>query len=151
VDGTKTLIDHARDAAQHSYAPRSLLHVGTAIQTANDIYQGANFENDSYGATICAERAAMAHVLAHEGQLNVGPEIRRIALYAEWDSRLDTKPTLVTVSPCGICRQVLYQFAPTAGVEFLLDGAYTTKTVQELLVHPFELASLEGRGPERTS
>jgi cytidine deaminase len=130
-------MDRAIAASQHSYAPNSHFHVGAAIRTATDIYDGANFENDSYGATICAERAAVGHAIAHEGVCDKELAIVRIALHVWRDPAFGPPPR--TVSPCGICRQVLYQFAPTAPIDFLENGVIITKLVQDLLPFPFTL------------
>lgn len=53
------LLDLAKEARTHSYAPYSQFAVGAAILTASGrIYTGANVENASFGLTICAERVA---------------------------------------------------------------------------------------------
>ena len=59
-DELEKLLEHARQAASHAYAPYSGFRVGAALKLANgEIVTGANVENVSYGLTICAERSAL--------------------------------------------------------------------------------------------
>jgi phosphoserine phosphatase len=84
---------------RHSaYAPYSNLRVGAAILSDEDqIFTGCNFENGAYGSTICAERAAVAKMIA-AGQRR----IRAIAV---------TSDLLEPIPPCGDCLQVISEFA----------------------------------------
>ena len=93
------LIESARRAAQRSYAPYSGFSVGAAL-LADDgsIYPGCNVESAAFGATICAERAALASAVT-DGKTS----FRMLAVYTDTD-----EPT----SPCGICRQMLMEFSP---------------------------------------
>ncbi len=88
----------AKKAMENAYAPFSRFHVGAALLTKKgNVYLGVNVENSSYGATVCAERAAVsAAVTAGER------EFQSIAIVANGEK----------VFPCGICRQFLYEFAP---------------------------------------
>ena len=59
------LLDQARRAREHAYAPYSHFTVGAAVLTAaGEIFTGANIENASFGATICAERLAIFTAVA---------------------------------------------------------------------------------------
>ena len=92
-----TLSQAAYEAQKRAYAPYSHYRVGCAGWAQNGkVYCGANIENGSFGATLCAERVAVA--LAHMD--NAGP-FEKMVLVA-----LDS-PT-----PCGICRQVLIERSP---------------------------------------
>ena len=88
----------AKKAAENAYAPFSNFCVGAALLTQRgDVYLGVNVENSSYGATICAERAAVISAVTSGDR-----EFAKIAIVANGHK----------VLPCGICRQFLYEFAP---------------------------------------
>ena len=100
------LVSAARSAAQAAYAPFSQFKVGAAVIMKDDpgerIFRGSNVENSSYGGTICAERAAIFNA--------AGQKLRRISMLAvstpaTLDMPLDQR------SPCGLCRQVIREFA----------------------------------------
>ena len=118
------LIEAARQAREHAYAPYSGFNVGAAIETTSgSVYLGANVENASYGATICAERTAVGNMIAAGERA-----IRRVAVYAEG-------PTLSM--PCGICRQVLGEFGPDATVIAAGPSVVRTIALSELMPLPF--------------
>ena len=94
------LITAARNAAKSAYAPYSKFHVGAAILlTDGRVVTGANFENASYGLSLCAETVALAKI-ANNGDLANVAEIAVIG---------GTGPD--PVRPCGHCRQVLNEAA----------------------------------------
>jgi cytidine deaminase len=118
------LVAAARAVRENAYAPYSGFRVGAALETANGgLYVGANVENASYGATICAERAAVFGMVA-AGERN----IVRVAVYAEG-------PELAM--PCGMCRQVLVEHGRAAVVVVAGPGGSRTTTLSELLPEPF--------------
>ena len=91
------LIALAQDARHKAYAPYSHYQVGAALLAEDGtIYTGCNVENSSYGGTICAERTAVVKGVSEGAQ-----RFTAIAIV-----------TPNGVSPCGICRQVLYEFGP---------------------------------------
>lgn len=100
------LRDAARAAAAGAYAPHSGFTVGAALVMADDperrVFLGANIENATYGATICAERTAITQAAA--------AGFRRIAVLAVSCTRALDAP-IADRSPCGICRQVIAEFA----------------------------------------
>ena len=92
-----SLEDRARAAQQRSYSPYSKFKVGAALRASGQTFEGANIENASYSLTVCAERTAMlAAVLAG------ARELEEVAVCT------DVSPPS---SPCGACRQFLYEFA----------------------------------------
>jgi cytidine deaminase len=94
-----SLIEAAREAALHSYAPYSHFRVGAAVRLATGaVVTGTNVENASYGLTICAERSALVRAVAE-----FGPAIR-IAAVAVANLNDSASP------PCGACRQMLAEF-----------------------------------------
>lgn len=97
------LIEEARSARQKAYAPYSHFMVGAALITADGrIFHGCNVENSAYGSTICAERSAL--VSAYSSGYR---DIVAMAIVA------DTKGP---VSPCGSCRQMIYELAGKATI-----------------------------------
>jgi len=124
------LIRLARKARENAYAPYSNYRVGAAIEGEDGrLWSGANFENVSFGATICAERAAVAQMIVAGGR-----EIKRMAV-ATHDGG----------TPCGICLQVLREFAPDPQrLEIVVaaeDGGNQIFTLSQLL--PFGFGSSE--------
>ncbi|MCR4939241.1 MAG: cytidine deaminase [Treponemataceae bacterium] len=94
------LYNEAMKAASNAYAPYSKFRVGAAILLPDgEIQTGVNVENRSFGATNCAERTAVFAAVAR------GYRTFKAIAIATPDSDYP-------VSPCGICRQVLSEFAP---------------------------------------
>ena len=125
------LIAAARDVREHARADFSNFKVGAAIETADGtIVTGCNFENATYGLTICAERVAIFKALS-EGHR----EFRRMVVVAPPDA-----PT----PPCGACRQVLWEFAGNIEVILAnLDGETGRHWIAELLPQPFDARLLK--------
>ena len=123
------LLEHARQAAQHSYSPYSRFRVGAALLlTSGEIVTGTNVENVSYGLTICAERAALVRAVSQ-----FGPEIRIAAVAI---ANLNGKPS----PPCGACRQVLAEFIlPDAPVVFPGADGVQTAAFNDMLPFAFDL------------
>lgn len=122
----------ARDAA---YAPYSGFRVGAALLTADGAtYTGCNIENASFGATNCAERTA-AFKAVSDGRRSFAAIA--IASY-------DAAPCV----PCGICRQVLVEFARPDFVFLLVaaDGTYERHGMDGILPHPFRALGKGGEG-----
>ncbi len=118
------LLAFARDAQEKAYAPYSGFRVGAAVIANGDIYQGVNVENASYGATMCAERAAVAAAVKAGHR-----EIDAVAVVGDSED-----PTV----PCGVCRQVLAEFNPEMRVVMggRTDAVQVTR-LDELLPEPF--------------
>lgn len=91
------LVEAAWQARDNAYAPYSNFHVGAALLAADGrIFSGCNVENISYGLTNCAERVAIGAAVAAGVR-----EFLAVAVVAD---------TIVPISPCGACRQVLAEF-----------------------------------------
>ena len=125
------IVAKALEMVPRAYAPYSRFQVGAAVLAASGrIYGGANVENASYGAGVCAERNAIA------AAVNAGE--RRLAAVAVAGG----KDGVVTdfCPPCGICRQVMREFCdPAAFRVVLVKSAAETKsfTLAELLPESF--------------
>ena len=117
----RELVERAIEMAQKAYAPYSHFQVGAAVLAeSGKVYGGANVENASYGATICAERSAIfAAVNAGERKL---------------------KAIAVTATPCGMCRQVMREFCDPKAFKVVVAKTaddYKVFTLGELLPESF--------------
>ena len=122
------LLKAARKAMKNAHAPYSNFHVGAAfLTTKGEIFAGCNVENASYGLSNCAERTAIFSAVAE-----LGPkiEIRAIAVVNNHG---------VPCSPCGACRQVIYEFGPEATILFQGKKAWKKSHITELLPEGFRL------------
>ena len=126
------LIKYAIEARKNAYAPYSHFNVGAALLTKNGkIYTGCNIENSSYGASVCAERVAMFKAVS-EGER----EFTALALVT------DTKEP---VMPCGICRQVLAEFAPQLKIySATISGIVKETTLDKIFLDAFTMKNLGG-------
>lgn len=117
----------ASEAMLNSYSPYSHFKVGACILTEDGrSFVGCNFENTSYGATICAERCAAGNAIAN-GQT----KFMAVAIAAE----------KCPAWPCGVCRQVLSEFACGPDMPVIVGQAgcgFRVRTLGELLPEAFE-------------
>ncbi|KAM9909871.1 hypothetical protein OXX69_005032 [Metschnikowia pulcherrima] len=121
-----SLISAAQAARDLSYSPYSKFRVGCAIlTTSNDIIKGANVENASYGAAICAERTAITRAV-----IDGHKSFRAIVISSDQQD---------PISPCGICRQVIREFGVDTPVFMTsADGKVVVeKSLAELLPMSF--------------
>ena len=94
----KNLISKALEARENAYVPYSKFKVGAAVLTEDgSVFSGCNIENASFGATNCAERTAIFKAVS-EGYKS----IKAIAIVGD---------VTTYTYPCGICRQVISEFA----------------------------------------
>lgn len=128
VEVRRKLLRSARQAMKHAHAPYSKFRVGAAILLTNGkIFSGCNVENASYGMTNCAERTAIFSAVA---QLGPKIEVRAVTVVNDHD---------VPCSPCGACRQVIYEFGPDAVVFFQAAEGPKQAHITELLPEGFRL------------
>jgi len=124
----KRLEKAATKVMRNAHAPYSNFHVGAAILlTDGKIFSGCNVENASYGMTNCAERTAIFSAVA---QLGPKIEIRAVTV---------TNDHGVACSPCGACRQVIYEFGPDATIFFQGKHGPRQAHITELLPEGFRL------------
>lgn len=122
------LVGAAQAAMKNAYAPYSKFKVGAALMTSTGaIFVGCNVENASYGMTNCAERTAIFSAVA---QLGPKMKIRAIAIVNNQDA---------PCSPCGACRQVIYEFGPGATVFFRDAKSWKSSPIEKLLPEGFRL------------
>ncbi|HVP35487.1 MAG TPA: cytidine deaminase [Terriglobales bacterium] len=125
MDDQKLILE-AKKARENSHAPYSNFKVGAALLAkSGKVYSGANLENSSFGQTVCAERLALYKAVSAGDKV-----FKKIAIVAS-----GTKP----VTPCGICRQALFEFAPDLEVICSnLQGKVKKYTLKQLLPFPFK-------------
>ncbi len=128
-ENRERLLQAARATMVRAYAPYSKFLVGAAILTERgEVFTGCNVENASYGLTMCAERTAIFAAVAHSGAENI--RLRAIAV---------TTPADVVCSPCGACRQVIWEFGPDAVVLFRAQEGWKETRIRDLLPEGFLL------------
>ena len=110
---------------EKSYCPYSHFAVGAALECSDGtVFTGCNVENAAYGPTLCAERVAVGKAVS-EGHR----DFVRIAIAGRCEDYC---------TPCGVCRQVLREFAPDIEVICLNGkGESKTFTLPELLPYSF--------------
>ena len=132
-ESNASLREAAIRALDNAYAPYSNFRVGAALRTKDGtVITGCNMENSAYGLAICAETLAVASAVS-QGLT----QFEEIAIATD-----DSEPT----PPCGACRQVLNEFAPSIRISsYTRDGKEASWTLDELLPHAFVLHQSRGR------
>lgn len=124
------LLEAAKAIRNNAYAPYSNYLVGAALRSKNGaIYSGANIENSSYGLTRCAEQSVI-QAMASAGER----DFTELVVYTE---------STPAASPCGACRQILFEFSRTAMV-YLVNhtNKVTACTLAELLPAGFHMEDI---------
>ena len=120
-------LHRARQIAQRAYCPYSNFSVGCVLIDAQGrLFEGCNVENASYSVTLCAERTAGSQAIAQGSR--------------DWKSIYIVSPT--RVSPCGTCRQFLFELAPDLQVylgDLQADSYIGPTSIRELLPMAMEL------------
>jgi cytidine deaminase len=134
------LVEKAVAAAANAYAPYSNFHVGAALLLDDgSIVTGANFENASYGMTLCAETVAIA-------KANSDGQLRQIVAIAVAGGPAGKGLGAEPITPCGRCRQIIKEVADLSAIDLPVHcahkGGYVTYRLSELLPHGFGPASL---------
>ena len=119
------LIEAARGIREHAHAPYSGFRVGAAVLAGDRTFTGVNVEIGSFPLSVCAERNAVA------------------AMVAAGERALDAIAIVTGAKtptpPCGGCRQVLWELGPSAlVVAATLDGQRAAWALEDLLPAPFE-------------
>lgn len=100
----------AREARAQAYAPYSRYRVGASVLTrAGRVYAGCNVENATFGATLCAERSAIAAMVTAGDRDPISCVV----------VTRGPRPG----SPCGICRQVLAEFARDMKITMMAEDS----------------------------
>jgi cytidine deaminase len=137
--GTAPTFDHdelmalALRAQDRAYAPYSGLKIGAAVLAGARVFRGANIENAAYPVTICAERVAASQAV-HAGAGTI------------WAVAVASSAPRAA-SPCGMCRQFLFEFNPQMWVLAQgADGERRSWRLSELLPDGFGSKHLPWRG-----
>lgn len=135
-EADEELLRLAERGMKQAYAPYSSFAVGASLRTVgNLIFMGCNIENASLGLSLCAERVALSKAVS-EGH----SEITGMAIVAQGQFPL----------PCGACRQMLQEFAPS-GIPLYIRDLSTNETKiyssKDLLPEPFVLSSVDTESP----
>ncbi len=127
----KELVAEAMRVRENAYAPYSGFHVGAALECADGtVYTGCNVECGSYGATVCAERMAFGAAIAAGKR-----SFTRLAVTASEGG---------FCTPCGICRQFIFELAPEIRVLCAApEGEWREFGRDDLLPNAFELGRRE--------
>ncbi|MBL4933007.1 cytidine deaminase [Clostridium paridis] len=129
----EVLIDEAIKAREKAYVPYSNFKVGAAaLFEDGKIYSGCNIENASFGATNCAERTAIFNAVAKGNRV-----LKAIAVIGDTNN---------FTAPCGICRQVIAEFAENPEIKVIIvknHKEYIVKTLDEILPGSFTKKDLE--------
>jgi len=133
------LIEAAYRAAKDAYAPYSDYQVGAALLFEDGaVITGSNVENASYGMTLCAETVAVARAFG---------EGRRGGLTAVAVVGPPDKGDGLPITPCGRCRQMLYEIAGLGGTDPIIYCVGTDEVrevpLSALLPYAFGPAHLE--------
>ncbi|RME17901.1 MAG: cytidine deaminase [Bdellovibrio sp.] len=105
----------AMDVIKNAYSPYSKIKIGAAVLTEhNHIFSGCNIENASYGATVCAERVALWKAVSSGEK-----KVKEILVL--------TDSNRIAWPPCGLCRQVMSEFAIEEMKVHLVNTSLTQK------------------------
>lgn len=118
----------AEKASEKAYVPYSKFPVGACILAeSGNTYSGCNFENSSFGLTICAERNAVGSAIA-----NGERKLKAVAVFS---------PQMLNCTPCGACRQVLSEFASDEDIDVIVKTEEGLKvySLNSLLPENFSL------------
>jgi cytidine deaminase len=144
-----SLVEQARAAALRAYAPYSKFSVGCAVESVDgEVAVGANMENACYRLGICAEISALTAARQAFGL----DKVARIAVAGGHIGPDGALAGSSPVTPCGGCRQAIYEAADLSGLDIEVisaNGGGTetiTSTIRTLLPHGFGPASLKDAG-----
>jgi len=119
------LIGIARAARENAYAPYSDFSVGVALlATDGRVFTGVNVENASIGLSVCAERNAISKAVSEGAR-----SFMKLAVATG-----SPEPTM----PCGVCRQVIWEFGHDVEILVVGSGDEVVKTtIADLFPQPF--------------
>ncbi len=148
----EALANEALAAREFAFVPHSGFKVGAAVLTPSGrVFRGCNVESAAYPLTNCAERVAIQKAVSEGERSILAVAVAGDAAYlkeakgggkagGKGKTGLDT-----FVTPCGGCRQVIFEFGPDAPVVLVdLEGGRLVTTARELLPGGFRLEGFAG-------
>ena len=117
----------AMDVSENAYSPFSKFRVGSAILAEDgDVFTGCNIESNSLTFNLCAERNAISNAVSGKGAISIS----KVVVYT---------PTTKATSPCGPCRQLIFEFGDNATIYSFCDSDDTIEmNIRELLPKAFD-------------
>lgn len=142
----KNLLNEAIKNTESAYAPYSKYKVGAALLSkSGKVYSGANIENASFGATVCAERVAFLKAVS-EGEKSFSALAlcgKKIKADTEKEYRNKKEEYVIDqdCTPCGICRQTMAEFC---NEDFKIyvpqsENEFKEYTLKELFLNGFKI------------
>ncbi len=124
TENQKKLFTAATIAQKRAHAPYSGAFIGAAVlMTDGQIFSGCNVENASYGGTVCAERVAIWKSVSEGAAKNIAEILVVSDAPAPWP-------------PCGLCRQVIAEFATVDTMVYTTNLTGTMKTFKFSEIFP---------------
>ena len=148
MTGRDPLVERARAAALKAYAPYSRFSVGCAVESVDgEIAVGANMENACYRLGVCAEQSALTAAQQAFG-------LDKVARIAVAGGRVEEGGLAgeIGCTPCGGCRQAIYEAACLSGADIEVisangdGGGIERRRISELLPAGFGPANLKDAG-----
>ncbi len=139
MNAIEEILQAAHDASSNAYAPYSSYHVGAALLLDDgSIITGSNFENASYGLSLCAETVAIASA-------NSQSKLKHITAIALAGGKPDHSGKAIldekASTPCGRCRQIIKEVSDVTNIDTpiycLHVGGYSRYTLSEILPDAF--------------
>jgi len=120
------LVISAKKASENAIVPFSGFRVGAALLSSDGrLFTGCNIENHSLSMSVCAEQVAFTNAISSGVR-----EFEKIAVWADCKTH---------VTPCGKCRQLIFEFAPNADVIMAnRECDFVTRPIEELLPMAFK-------------
>lgn len=120
------LINAAIEARELSYSPYSNFKVGSALLCKDGtIFKGSNVENASYPLCMCGERNALYNAMMHGYKKE---DFVALAVVADTED---------VCSPCGACRQVIFELMPSDSLILMANLKGDVKETNPIELLPF--------------
>ncbi len=138
------LAHEALAAREFAFVPYSGFKVGAAVLASSGrVFRGCNVESAAYPLTNCAERVAIQKAVSEGERRILAVAVAGDASYLRRAPGAAGRAPLGLdqfVTPCGACRQLIFEFGPEAPVVLAdLEGGRWLTSARELLPGGFRL------------